>query len=162
MSNDPMNEFERLTTQLNDRDIWVSSDAAEELEKYGERAVEALVEAVVTGKNAYVKRSSKFVLTRIGKAALKPMVEKLKHEDAGVRANAARFLGPFNDEEAIEALEECLNDGHKAVRYAAEQSLFCIRGEPFDSFGLNTGPNERKLYQLLRQQYEERKKGLQN
>ena len=157
-------EFDRLTNELKDEDIWVSSDAAEDLEKYGERAVEALVDAVVEGKNAYVKRSAKFVLTRIGKAALKPMVERLKHNKAGVRANAARFLGPFNDEGAIQPLEECLNDNHKAVRFAAEQSIRCIKGEPLDrSYLINSlaSPNEIEIYRLLRDMYEERKKANQ-
>jgi HEAT repeat protein len=158
-------EFDKLTNQLKDEDIWVSSDAAEDLEKYGERAVEALVDAVVKGKNAHVKRSAKFVLTRIGKTALKPMVERLNHDESGVRANAARFLGPFNDEEAIQPLEECLNDNHKAVRFAAEQSIRCIKGESLDQSYLISsfaGPNETEIYQLLREMYEQRKKANQD
>jgi len=158
-------EFDRLTNELKDEDIWVSSDAAEDLEKYGERAVEALVDAVVEGKNAQVKRSAEFVLTRIGKAALKPMVERLKHDKSGVRANAARFLGPFNDEEAIQPLEECLNDNHNAVRFAAEQSIRCIKGESLDrSYLINSlaSPTEIEIYQLLRETYEQRKKASQD
>ena len=160
METEPVDEFENLIAQLNDENIRVSSNAAENLEKYGERAVYALVEASTMGKNFYVQQSSTAVLMRIGKPAIKPMIEMLNQKNSAGRVNAVRRLGTFGDEDAIEPLTECLNDNHKAVRYAAEKSLRLIRGEPVDQSELLNdlaGKASMEMYEATKKLFQDEK-----
>jgi len=65
-------------------------------------------------------------LTRIGDAAIEPLISTLKDEDPTLRENAAFVLGYIGDARSVDALRELLNDSDSNLRNTAERSLRLI------------------------------------
>ena len=64
-------------------------------------------------------------LAKIGKPAVKPLIEALKDgaEDVAVRMKAAEVLGEIGDERAVEPLIQALKDKDEFVRQCAAEAL---------------------------------------
>lgn len=151
-----MSEIDELIEKLNDKDDFVVEDAVGALELKGEEAVEPLIEALSSRKknirlhaasllgalnderaieplietlrdnNKLVRREASTSLSRMD-AAVDPLIEVLKDPEWRVRGAAAWALGNLNDEKAIPALEELLDDESGYVKSGAQSAIASIQ-----------------------------------
>ncbi len=83
-------------------------------------AIEPLVESL---EDDLVWEGAIRRLTRMGRAAVKPLVAALAREDADVRWRAAQALGAIGDPYAVGPLAELLKDPKEVVREEAARAL---------------------------------------
>lgn len=91
-----------------------------------ERAIDPLVEAL-EDNNKLVRREASTALIRIGEPAFQPLVDLLKHDNWRVRGAAAWDLGSMKKPEAIEPLEELLDDESGFVKSGAKSAIHQIK-----------------------------------
>lgn len=89
----------------------------------GEAALPALLDALNTPYVAYLTRAFSF----LGEPAIAPLIEKLGHDDAQARANAAYILGKMSPEAAFQPLLRRLDDASELVRKEAVNALAFYR-----------------------------------
>jgi HEAT repeat protein len=95
------------------------------------RAVRPLLLAIKREKErsvrTFVEERISEALVNIGGTAVVPLIDSLKDEDAGIRVQAALFLGKVKDERRIEPLLSALtNDESIDVRKAAARALIGV------------------------------------
>ena len=152
-----MSEIDELIEKLNDKDDFVVEDAIGALELKGEEAVDPLISALSHRKknirlhaanllgaigdekaiqpliltlrdnNKLVRREASTSLSRMGPAAVDPLIEVLDDPDWRVRGAAAWALGNLNDEKAIPALEKLLDDESGYVKSGAQSAIATIQ-----------------------------------
>ena len=152
-----MSEIDELIEKLNDKDDFVVEDAVGALELKGDEAVEPLIAALSNRKknirlhaasllgaigderaiepliatlsdnNKLVRREASTALSRMGPAAVDPLIEVLDNPDWRVRGAAAWSLGNLNDEKAIPALEKLLDDESGYVKSGAQSAIASIQ-----------------------------------
>ena len=151
-----MSEIDELIEKLNDKDDFVVEDAIGALELKGDEAVDPLISALSNRKknirlhaanllgaigdekaikpliltlsdnNKLVRREAS-TLSRMGPAAVDPLIEVLDNPDWRVRGAAAWALGNLNDEKAIPALEKLLDDESGYVKSGAQSAIATIQ-----------------------------------
>lgn len=126
--------------KLRSPDPCVRAVGAARLRKMGNRSIQAipfLVELLGDETEVSVKRGSfrvisvsttpgkeaALALSALGRAAVEPVIEKLKDSDPDARENAAWTLGIIGDPRAVQPLEETLKDTDRRVRRVAEWAL---------------------------------------
>jgi HEAT repeat protein len=104
---------------------------AETLSSFGERAVPELIEILETGQKELHPFAME-ALRLIGKAALPPIIDLLKHKQSRVRSSAAKICEKMIHEakDAIPALTDALTDENDDVRFRAAMALGIIGGDP--------------------------------
>ncbi len=152
-----MSEIDELIEKLNDKDDFIVEDAIGALELKGEEAVDPLISALSHRKknvrlhaasllgalndekaikpliltlrdnNKLVRREASTSLSRMGPAAVDPLIEVLDDPDWRVRGAAAWALGNLNDEKAIPALEKLLDDESGYVKSGAQSAIATIQ-----------------------------------
>lgn len=152
-----MSEIDELIEKLNDKDDFVVEDAIGALELKGDEAVDSLISALSNRKknirlhaanllgaigdekaikpliltlsdnNKLVRREASTALSRMGPAAVDPLIEVLDNPDWRVRGAAAWALGNLNDEKAIPALEKLLDDESGYVKSGAQSAIATIQ-----------------------------------
>ena len=152
-----MSEIEELIEKLNDKDDFVVEDAKGALELKGEEAIDPLISALSSRKknirlhaanflgaigdekaiqpliltlrdnNKLVRREASTSLSRMGPAAVDPLIGVLDDPDWRVRGAAAWALGNLNDEKAIPALEKLLDDESGYVKSGAQSAIASIK-----------------------------------
>ncbi len=152
-----MSEIDELIEKLNDKDDFVVEDAIGALELKGDEAVDPLISALSNRKknirfhaanllgaigdekaikpliltlsdnNKLVRREASTALSRMGPAAVDPLIEVLDNPDWRVRGAAAWALGNLNDEKAIPALEKLLDDESGYVKSGAQSAIATIQ-----------------------------------
>lgn len=90
-------EINSLIKKLKSNDERELDAAMEKLEKIGEPAIPALIEAL-QDKNLLVRQSAAKVLGYIGSPVIPALAKALKNLDAGVRRSAASALGSIGIE----------------------------------------------------------------
>lgn len=89
----------------------IRSHAALALGKFGdESAVDALLEALYTEPDFFVREDITWALARMGDTAIEPLIDLLKHDNPEARHAAAHTLGKIADKRAVEALIGALED----------------------------------------------------
>ena len=149
--------IDELIELLNDKDDFVVEDAIGALELKGDEAVDPLISALSNRKknirlhaanllgaigdekaikpliltlsdnNKLVRREASTALSRMGPAAVDPLIEVLDNPDWRVRGAAAWALGNLNDEKAIPALEKLLDDESGFVKQGAQSAIKSIK-----------------------------------
>ncbi len=100
--------------------------AAESLGKIRDtRAVEPLIAAFRDASD--VRDAAVEALSRIGRAAVEPLIAALKHHNWEVRENAVKALGRIRDARVVEPLIAALKDKDESVRRAAIEPMGKIR-----------------------------------
>ena len=152
-----MSEIDELIEKLNDKDDFVAEDAIGALELKGDEAVDPLISALSNRKknirlhaanllgaigdekaikpliltlsdnNKLVRREASTALSRMGPAAVDPLIEVLDNPDWRVRGAAAWALGNLNDEKAIPSLEKLLDDESGYVKSGAQSAIATIQ-----------------------------------
>jgi HEAT repeat protein len=128
-----------LIKALEDEDKQVWSSAVAVIATLGPEAKDAIPVLIAAfdsrsqrGRRARDSRQilmrNSYALTRIGPAAVPPLLEALRQEDAGLRTGAARALGPMGAaaREAVPLLINNLADGRDPVRDEAMTALGLI------------------------------------
>lgn len=149
--------FDNLVESLGSNDIYAGSFAAEELERYGEKSIEPLIEAAINGKNMLVRLSATAVLMRIGKPVIEFMISQLGEDSLKRKRVAVEFLCYLSGEEVIPHLEQLLTHEHKSMRWVGGESIKFLKKEPYDeNFQTSPiSPAEQGVYEELRRQYED-------
>ena len=152
-----MSEIDELIEKLNDDDEFVVEDAMGALELKGEEAVDPLISALshrkknirlhaatllgaindpkpikplilsLSDNNKLVRREASTALSRMGDAAVDPLIEVLDDPDWRVRGAAAWALGNLDNEKAIPALEKLLDDESGYVKSGAQSAIATIQ-----------------------------------
>jgi HEAT repeat protein len=149
-------KFEELVNDLTSDNFYVGYFAAEELEIYGEKAIQPLIDAIINGRKIMVKIVATAVLIRIGNPVINPMIELLN--DSRSQRIAIEFLAFLGDDDVIIHLSQLKTHDHKTIRWMAEQAIKYIRNEPCDeNFTLLWTTSKQEIYDELRSQYEELK-----
>ncbi len=91
------------------------------------RAVASLIEAL-DDERFYVRDALALALSRMGEAALEPLLRAAKDKHPTRRAGAAMALRYLGRVEALGALRELLSDKEVAVRVAAVEALAVVGG----------------------------------
>jgi hypothetical protein len=78
-----------------------------------------------------VSRSAAKALVKIGKPAVKPLIETLKDKDNPVRRAVIEALGEIGDKKAIKPLIEALKDNDRYVRRSAAKVLKKVTKKDF-------------------------------
>jgi HEAT repeat protein len=119
---------------LQDSDCDMKVSAAQAIAEYEkpEELLPVALECRKAGIHA-IERDARELMGEIAKnrEAVPALIEALGHDDPEVRAWAAKGIGeqrPAAAKAAIPALEAALEDDNEAVRHAATQALFKIRG----------------------------------
>jgi HEAT repeat protein len=100
-----------MFNQLTHPDRNVRSQAALALGKFGDStAIDALLEALYTEPDFFVREDITWALVRMGAEAIEPLIDLLKHESPEARHAAAHVLGKIGDKRAVKALIEALED----------------------------------------------------
>jgi HEAT repeat protein len=120
-----MNEtFDALIEQLHHPDRNRRGRAALSLgELCDVRAVDALVPALCTEADPFVRENITWALVRTGDAALRPLLDLLRDADPLVRHHAAHVLGKIGDPRASDALIDALQDHDATVLAKAAFAL---------------------------------------
>ncbi len=119
--------FDSLVEALNNRNKNIRMYAAQVLGYIAdERAIEPLIGAL-EDNHKFVRREASTALTRIGEPAFEPVLKLLKHENWRVRGEAAWILGSMKKPEAIEPLEELLDDESGYVKAGAKSAIAQIK-----------------------------------
>ena len=111
-----------LNTSLQNKDLWVRSDAAKSLGKIGnDKAVDGLNTAL-QDKDLWVRSDVAKSLGKIGNdKAVDGLITALQDADSRVRYYAAEALGKIGNDKAVDGLIIALQDVDSEVRsYAAE------------------------------------------
>src|SRR5512136_2608782 len=98
-------------------------DVTDSLAEMGILAVAPLVQALKHEKDGLIKYNAALALSKIGPAAMDPLLESVDCDDADVRLEAVWALGEIGDERAVEPLVEALKDEDWYVRKQAATSL---------------------------------------
>ena len=152
-----MSEIDELIDKLNDKDDFVVEDAICALELKGDEAIDPLISALSNRKknirlhaanllgaigdekaikpliltlsdnNKLVRREASTAFSRMGPAAVDPLIEVLDDPDWRVRGAAAWALGNLNDEKAIPSLEKLLDDESGYVKSGAQSAIATIQ-----------------------------------
>lgn len=131
-----------LIKALEDEDKQVWSSAVTALANFGPEARDA-IPVLIAGMDTRGQRGRRardarqlvmrnsFALSRIGSVAVPPLIEALKTDDAGLRAGAARALGPMGAaaRDAVPLLVKNLGDGRDPVREETVTALGLIGAE---------------------------------
>lgn len=113
-----------LIEQLSHPDRSERAKAALRLAAIDEAGVlDALLDAMRTETDTFVREDITWSLVRIGAAAVEPLIELLKHADPVVRHHAAHTLGKIADARALSALLATLQDPAPLV---AGKAMFAI------------------------------------
>jgi HEAT repeat protein len=149
-------EVDQLILQLKDKSSFVSARAAEALAAHGEadeRVVPALVDALADDRIAddipfgipaprrAVATFASESLVKIGKAAVKPLVEKLKTDDADLKLRVMQTLQGIGApaQEALPSLKAIAAQGEPyTLRFVALESYASISEEPREVVALLT------------------------
>ena len=117
-------EINSLIKKLKSNDERELDAAMEKLEKIGEPAIPALIEAL-QDKNLLVRQSAAKVLGYIGSPVIPALAKALKNLDAGVRRSAASALGRIGIEAktALPQLVPLLQDSDAGVRRSAAYAV---------------------------------------
>ena len=116
--------FSSLVEQLNHPDRNVRGQAALSLGSCGESGVlDALLGALATEPDPFVREDMTWAVVRIGDSAVQPVIDLLTHPDAGLRHQAAHILGKIRDSRAIDPLIAVLGDENPPVVLKAAFSL---------------------------------------
>jgi HEAT repeat protein len=121
------NDFKNLVQKLKDEDPEVRLEAAEALgeaedEKTVEKAVESLI-PILNDENPQVRLQAAKSLSKIGKPAVKPLINALKGDEGNIRRYATYALKDIGDSSVAENLIEALSDNDWGVRKFAAKSL---------------------------------------
>ena len=148
--------FIELIQNLESDDFYLGRFSAEELESYGEKAIQPLIEATVNVKNILVRISATAVLMRIGEPVIKHMLLQLTDDSLKRKRIAVEFLCYLAGEDVIPHLTELLTHEHKSMRWIGEEAIKFLRNEPHDEkFQCSPiSPAEQGVYDELRKQYE--------
>jgi HEAT repeat protein len=96
----------------------------------------------------YVRLNTIEGLVKIGKPAVKPLIEILKNEDPAMRMSAAEILGKIGDVRALRPLVALLEDEDATVRIYVINALGELRSEsalkPLLKFVSDEDPEARK------------------
>lgn len=110
--------------QLRDTDASARRAAAAALGEAREtRALPALLQALHSEPDLYVRETITWALVRLGEPALQPLADALRHERAQVRQDAAHALGKLGDSRALNALISILGDSEVRVVIKSVQAL---------------------------------------
>jgi HEAT repeat protein len=105
-----------LIEELQHLDRHVRSQAALSIGNLGDTsALDALLEALVSEYEVFVREDMTWALVRIGDAAVMPLIARLDDENPVARHAAAHTLGKIGDTRAVDALIHKLQDSDKAV-----------------------------------------------
>ena len=116
-----------LIDALSDRNKNVKIAAIQILANIGdEKAIKPLI-LTLSDNNKLVRREASTALSRMGPAAVDPLIEVLDNPDWRVRGAAAWALGNLNDEKAIPALEKLLDDESGYVKSGAQSAIATIQ-----------------------------------
>jgi len=113
-----------LIEQLRHLDRNVRSQAALTLGRQPDAdALPALLDALSTDPDFFVREDITWALLRLGEAAVDPLMDLLKSESADARHHAAHTLGKIGDPRAVDALIHVLGDSHPMVVMKAAFTL---------------------------------------
>jgi HEAT repeat protein len=94
-----------------------------------EHSVAAVINSLIADlddDNGLKRERARESLVAIGRSAVEPVSQVLKHGGARVRWEAAKALGEIGDPMAAPALVDTLEDENAGVRWAAADSLIAI------------------------------------
>lgn len=115
--------------QLEHPDANVRSQAVLSLGKLADAsAVPALLHRLYAEADFYVREDITWSLVRMGKAALAPLIDLLRHENPAARVHAAHTLSKIGDPHAADALIHALRDHDPAVISKAAFALIALLG----------------------------------
>ncbi len=97
-------------------------DELGDLARKDERVFDHLVQTLRGGKGPFCFFAAT-ALSKVGEAAVEPLIEALQHSQYPVRQVAALALGEIRDPRVVGRLVEGLGDEYEAVRQAAAVSL---------------------------------------
>ena len=87
------------------------------------RDIKGLIKALNYSKNENIRTEAVRALVNIGKPAITPLIQALKHKDIDIRSQAANVLGELKNEIAIEPLIQALRDNSKNVQKSISLAL---------------------------------------
>lgn len=117
-----------LIEQLQHPDRNVRSHAALTLGRQPDvDAMPALLDALSTDPDFFVREDITWALLRLGEAAVDPLMDLLQSDSADARHHAAHTLGKIGARRAVDALIGVLNDPHPMVMMKAAFTLGQIR-----------------------------------
>lgn len=110
-----------------EKDSPVHLSARSELEKFGDQAVDHLINAL-NDKEKFMRWQAALCLGRIGdQRAVEPLIAALEDEDSVVRKCAAGVLGNLGDQRAVKPLITALENNKKIggfdVHYEVTEAL---------------------------------------
>lgn len=117
-----------------------------ELEKKGatSKNINAKVDTLIFKLNdpdPVVRESSVREMIAIGKPAVEPLIQYLRHPDKWARLMAAAALGKMGDSRAVEPLRYTLDDPDEGVRYMVQTALKELSPEREDKEATNKNIN---------------------
>jgi len=120
--------FHDLVDSLDNKDVIVRINAAQELGDMGEKAADAVPALIkcLDDDKAEVRKNAAYALAKIGKPAVPALLDVLKHKDPTIRKNTVFTLGEMGADakDALAALTELYeNDQDKDVRICAEHAI---------------------------------------
>jgi CubicO group peptidase (beta-lactamase class C family) len=120
-------EINSIIKDFDNEDAFAAGEAIKKIVKYGEQAVDCLIESLADG-NDNIRWCSAITLEKIapeGTKAILPLINALKDRNSNVRWNSAIALGEYGAEAivAVPALLDLLNDDDRDIRRAAYVSL---------------------------------------
>jgi HEAT repeat protein len=114
--------------QLGHRDRHIRNRAALDLGRLADiRGVDALVRALTSEADPFVRETLTWALVRVGEVVVAPLMELLADPDPRARHAAAHVLSKIGDGRAVDALMAALRDGDEAVVAKAAFALGQIR-----------------------------------
>ncbi len=118
--------FRLLLKRLSSDDKNLREAAARHLGKLGKaEAIESLIQASGRGRGERARRAAIQALARIGKPAIRPLINTMLHDNSSVlrRASAAEALGLIGSRRAVKPLIHAMNDSRMDVRLHTVVSL---------------------------------------
>ena len=91
-----------------------------------ENTIDELIE-MLNDKDDFVVEDAKGQLELKGEEAVDPLIDALSSRKKNIRLNAATLLGAIDDEKAIPALEELLDDESGFVKSGAQSAIASIK-----------------------------------
>jgi HEAT repeat protein len=123
-------QLEKLLSHLADGSWRVRSAASERIASHPRPAevLPALLEVATAGSSPGARSAAAGALTRLGAAAVGPLLPRLASDRPEERCAAADVLGEIADRRAALALADLLGDGHANVRVSAAEALGKVGG----------------------------------
>jgi CheY-like chemotaxis protein len=144
-------ELARLTKEaVTAEDYTDRFDAAMSLARtYGEFAVPGLLDYLAGSNTDHRANAHITLMSRIGRDAVLPLNEALRHDNANVRRMAAAELGVIGDERSLAAVAEAaLSDADADARAKAQEALEKLSGKYSWAAGLSPAELYLRLAEL--------------